>query len=267
VFTGRRYQGYVSRKGRVYDRNSGIKAPPGWWDDIQHCHDEAMFYATRGAFACGASAAYTKAKKNKWLDDMFKPHSGSKVDRSRWTLENCRAEALKYTTRTKFQIGSGSAYQTACVKGWLDEICSPHMGPSPMRVDRGHWTLENCRAEALKYKTRIEFNIGSGSAYQTACVKGWLDEICSPHMVPSPMRVDRGHWTLENCRAEALKYETRAAFKKNSGSAHEAARKNGWLHEICSSHMRPSHMKTRSPHWSLKNYRVDAQKFKISVRE
>lgn len=43
------------------------------------------------------------------------------------------------------------------------------------------WSLEKCKIDALKYKTRKDWLKGSSSAYHKAMSKGWLEECCS-HM-------------------------------------------------------------------------------------
>ena len=43
--------------------------------------------------------------------------------RGHWDIkENCRVEALKYTTRNDFKKGSGGAYEVTRRNGWLDEF-------------------------------------------------------------------------------------------------------------------------------------------------
>jgi hypothetical protein len=49
------------------------------------------------------------------------------------------------------------------------------------RRPKNYWTIETCRAEAIKYSTRKEFNINCPSAYRKSSNEGWIDEICS-HM-------------------------------------------------------------------------------------
>jgi len=54
-----------------------------------------------------------------------------------------------------------------------------------------HWkSKENCRIEALKYKSRNEFNKNSSGAYNNSWSNGWLDELCS-HMVRQGSRYSR----------------------------------------------------------------------------
>ena len=122
-----------------------------------------------------------------------------------------------------------------------------------LRKDLNYWTKERCSAEAKKYKTRTEFGLRSGSAYQAAYENSWLDEICG-HM--KEIRKKNGHWTKERCAAEAKKYKTKSDFFKSCQSAHSAAYSNGWLDEIC------SHMIVLRKHRSKSECRAEAIKYK-----
>jgi hypothetical protein len=151
----------------------------------------------------------------------------------KWTKEKCQEEALKYNSRSEFKKNSGSVYNVSWKNGWLDEICS-HM--VELHKPNNYWTKERCQEEALKYNSRSEFRKNSGSVYNTSWKNGWLDEICS-HMVE--LKKPAGHWTKEKCQEEALKYNSRNEFNKNSRGAYKASHKKGWLDEIC------SHMNTK----------------------
>lgn len=52
--------------------------------------------------------------------------SRERKPRGYWTKEMVRLEALKYTTRKKFQIGTPSAYKLCLQNNWFSEMCS-HM--------------------------------------------------------------------------------------------------------------------------------------------
>jgi hypothetical protein len=101
-----------------------------------------------------------------------------------------------------------------------------------MRKPNGYWNrnIEHCREEALKYNSRKEFSDNSVSAYNAAIANNWLDEICN-HM---DIKKYNGYWNKERCQEEALKYNGRKKFQLGSGSAFSAAKKNGWIEEICS---------------------------------
>lgn len=97
-----------------------------------------------------------------------------------WTVETTGQEALKYSSRRKFKLGSNPAYQAALKGGWLDEICTHMCSP---QKPYGYWDFLRVHLEAMKYSTRNDFRTRSLSAYKVACDKGWLDTVCS-HMSP-----------------------------------------------------------------------------------
>ena len=102
----------------------------------------------------------------------------------------------------------------------------------------GHWNnIENCKEDAVEYKTRSDFKKGNRGAYKACWRNGWLDEVCS-HM--EQIRKPDGYWEVkENCKEESLKYKTRSEFCEGNRGAYKACRRNGWMDEVC------SHMKSR----------------------
>jgi hypothetical protein len=119
----------------------------------------------------------------------------------------------------------------------------------------GYWTKENCRQEALKYKSKVEFGKKNLSAYSIAGRKGWIDEICKHMTKPQPIV----KWTKEECQKESLKYNSRKKFAKGSSGAYSAALKKGWIDEVCS-HMprlsKPKH------YWTKEVCQEEALKYK-----
>jgi predicted GIY-YIG superfamily endonuclease len=111
------------------------------------------------------------------------------------------------------------------------------------------WTKERCQDEALKYKTRGEFQNKSHSAYNSARKNNWLDEICS-HMV-----LLHNKWTKDDCKKEALKYNNRGEFAKNNHKIWSFAKKYNWLDEIC------SHMILLHNNYSKDECRIEALKY------
>lgn len=158
-------------------------------------------------------------KKNGW-NILNKAKTGSVGAILLWTKEKCQIESLKYSYRFDFQKGSRSAYLSASLNGWLDEICSH------MKNKKYIWTeKENCKKEALKYKTRVDFRRKSSSAYDSSLKNKWLDEICS-HM---ESKWKRNYWTYDECKKEALKYSNRNSFSIHSPYVCKLSRKMGWL--------------------------------------
>jgi len=109
------------------------------------------------------------------------------------------------------------------------------------------WTFERCKSEAAKYRTRYEFQKGSGGTYQAAFRNRWIDEICAH------MEKVRTAWTFERCKSEAKGYRTRYEFQKGSSGIYQAARNNGWLDEIC------AHMEKVRTTWTLETCRLEAK--------
>lgn len=74
-----------------------------------------------------------------------------------------------------------------------------------------------------------------------------------------------GYWDEDRCKLDALKFENRNKWSRNSPSAYNAARKNGWLEECC------KHMPTPKPNgyiseWNKEKCKNDAIKYE-SIRE
>ena len=103
------------------------------------------------------------------------------------------------------------------------------------------WTHETLRQEALKYKSRSEFQTDSRGAYKSATRNGILDEVCQ-HMFVYTKKGEQNPryvWTTEMLEQEALEYQTRTEFARKSYGAYSAARKRKLLDQICK-HMKRS---------------------------
>jgi predicted GIY-YIG superfamily endonuclease len=155
-------------------KDSKIK-PRGYWTK-ENCQKESLKYNSRFEYVKGSKGAYESSRRNGWLDDICSHMIEILKPRGYWTKENCQKESLKYKTRLEFQKGSRGAYLSSLRNGWLDDICNDM---EEVVKPSGYWTKEKCKEESLKYKTRLEFQKGSGGAYQSCCKNGWLDEICN----------------------------------------------------------------------------------------
>jgi hypothetical protein len=174
----------------------------GWLDNItQHyekpkrkifwtkerCQTEANNYNKRIDFIKKSKAAYSACARNGWVDDVCSHMKNKHETRYKWTKEKCQKIALKYGYRKEFQQNDKNAYYSAMYNGWLNEICE-HMRWK--KLPNKHWhLLENCKNEALKYKTKTDFIKKSQHVYNISRKNGWLDEICE-HMIP---RGDKYH--------------------------------------------------------------------------
>ncbi len=144
----------------------------------------------------------------------------------KWNKKKCLQESLKYKKRTIFAKESGSAYNSARINGWLDEICS-HMNVIEKKP-KSYWTKERCEKEVVKYNSKKELYKKSPGAYMSMLNNNWLHELC-PHM---RTKKSNGYWTKEKCLEEALRYNSKQEFRKNNESAYVIALKNKWLIEV-----------------------------------
>lgn len=111
-----------------------------------------------------------------------------------WTKENCVKEVLKYHTRKSFSVGSPRAYEVLRKNDCLNEACF-HMKREKSPPNYWH-NIENCKKEALKYKTRVEFSKKSPYVYSFSLRSNWLDEICK-HMKPIGDRYNKCIYSYE----------------------------------------------------------------------
>lgn len=198
-----------------------IQKPNGYWTK-EKCFEEALKYQTRTEFQRGCESAYSKARKNGWLDELC-AHMRAVMKPSRyWSKEQCAAEAMKYEKRLDFQKGSESAYCAALKNGWLETICS-HM--IEIKKAKGYWSKENCLEEALTYETRTDFNIGCNGAYKVALREGWLDEICS-HMTPVGNEYLRGLYLIINQKLNKAYIGLTSDFERRKQEHFKGSRTN-----------------------------------------
>lgn len=144
----------------------------------------------------------------------------------RWTYEKVIEDSLRYQNYSDW-VGTGS-YQVAHKRGWLKDA-SAHMTRG--QFERGYWTPELLKVDALQYKSRKEWQIKSNSAYTAAYKQNIIDEV-APHMKPL-----RKSWNLESCKVSAGNYATRKEWQRAEGGAYNAALRNKWL-DSCCGHMR-----------------------------
>lgn len=197
------------------------KKPDGYWT-LNRCKEDALNYKTRMEWRRN-SQGYDSARKSGWIEECC----GHMIERREWNKDVCKKVALKYKTRIQWKKSEDKGgYSAACRNGWIDDCCK-HM-ERVFNVSR-YWTLETCKEDALKYRFRGEWKKRRGYVYQTARENGWLEECCK-HM--EELARPKGYWTLEICKEDALKYSTKAEWRKSS-PGYDAAIRNGWYGECC----------------------------------
>lgn len=216
------------------------------------CQEAALQCQTKKEFKQKYSGAHYAATKNRWLNELCSHMKSVRNPSGYWTKEKCRDEAKKYDTRREFQEKSNVAYNKAYQNKWLDDICT-HMHQT--RKPAGYWTKEKCHEEALKYKTRGEFQKKANTVYRRAHSNTWLDDICA-HMIN--IRKPNDYWTKEKCHEIALQFKEKKDFRSSAGNVYAAAHRGGWIDEICS-HMQP-HRKPAG-YWTKERCITEATKF------
>lgn len=147
------------------------KKPRGYWNNYDNCYNEAKKCKTKGEFKTKYPCAYRNSRQNGWLD-KFDWFEEVRKPRGYWTKEHCFEEAKKYKTSGEFQKNNPVAYTTSIRNGWFSEY-----DWLTKQKPNGYWNnYDNCYNEAIKYKTRTEFEKHCGSAYQSAKRNGWLDD-------------------------------------------------------------------------------------------
>jgi very-short-patch-repair endonuclease len=163
------------RIDRSEDKNPAFK-----WT-AEKIHKEALKYKGRREFYARSGGAYNAAIRTKILDQVCSHMSknlsaGRKADI--WSFDKIQKEALKYKSRSRFQLNAIGAYTRARITGVLDRVCS-HMSFS-----RHYRSNEQLSEIAKLYSARGDFQKEEYGAYQAALKRDILDKICS-HMKKS----------------------------------------------------------------------------------
>lgn len=64
-----------------------------------------------------------------------------------WTLNECKQDALNYTSKKEWREGNFSAYNKACYNGWLAQCCG-HMTNTNSRKKKPELTYEEVAEKA-----------------------------------------------------------------------------------------------------------------------
>ena len=208
------------------------RRPRGYWT-LERLQADALRFQTRGAWQKGSPTAYQAANKRGLLGDCCGHMVEGKKPDGHWTIDRLRADALRFETKSAWAEGSPSAYRAARIKGFFEACCAHMVGP---RKPVGYWTLERCKEDALRFETKSAWTAGSPAVYSAAHKQGFLEE-CFGHMIE--LQKPHGYWTLERCKEDALRFETRSDWQKGSRGAYQAAHAKGLLEECCGHMMVP----------------------------
>jgi hypothetical protein len=226
---------------------------------LKMCLESTIGFNTITEWKKNNGGAYKAALSYGWKEECIK-----NFDSKKWTKEKVFADALKYDRPSDWVKNSRQANSVALKNGWKEEIIKTIFIPKNKKLvvskNKGHWNIESCKEEALKYENKRQWRNGSGSSYAAALKKGWLVECCA-HMTKLQKQSPAGTWTKEKCLLEASKYNRPSDWNKNSGGSYSSAMKKGWLNECCA-HMTIRKTKPDRFWWDKNNCITDALKYK-----
>jgi hypothetical protein len=92
------------------------------------------------------------------------------------------------------------------------------------------WDVDSSLLEVKKYNNRNDFYKKSSRAYEILRKNNLLNIGCSHMKKPYYSAIK---WSINKCKKNAKKYNSRIEFQKNDKKAYEAAKNHRWLDEIC----------------------------------
>ncbi len=233
---------YISKRGWIDEicaHMLQIKKKNGYWTK-ERCAQEAKKYSKRLEFRRKSPAAFGRAFKNGWLEDICSHMSYNQYEPKIWTKSVCMTEAKKYETRGVFKKNNPTAYKAALNNGWLDElyIDHPFHGYTSKRLmiamesrdktnSHKYWTKERIIEKCKDFNSLTEFANKCSGAYDAARNIGIMD------VIRNILKPDSIRWTKEMLQAEAYKYDNKKDFRINSKKAYDVAIKRKILEEIC----------------------------------
>ena len=231
----------------------------GHWNIKENVLAEALKYKTRSEFSRNSAGAYNSAKQNGWYDECIAhmDYAEGHTPANFWTKEKVLSIAKKYDNRLDWVKNNKKSVDAARRNGWMEKAIS-HMNLSIKPF--GYWEVkENVLAEALKHKTKKQWQKKSNGSMKSARKNGWYEE-ATAHMIKSKNYKPKGYWTKELCQIEALKYNDKSEWYKNHLTSYNAAYKYGWLDE-CSTHFVQKN--NQKGYWNVKKHVLEeALKYK-----
>lgn len=192
----------------------------------------ASKYSTIRDWRASEEAAYNKALKMKWLNEVTIHMTRLIKVSGHWSKEAVIESARQYKSQTEWKKEYGGAWSKAVKMGWMQDACAhmDFMDESKIKP-QGYWTKVRVLESAKKYRTQAEWNKAVSSAVGVASKKGWIKE-ATAHMSPSrPNRMANGFWTKERVLEDAQKFSSMTEWQKTSRAAVSKAYRMGWIDE------------------------------------
>lgn len=233
--------------------------PFGYWNDLNHCLEEASHYQNKNELEKKRYGCYHSFLRNGWMDKLDELYSN---------------KIIQYRNMEE-KIHSVYVYEikdlNTCYVGRTNNI---------KRRDRQHrngdrhsdgrithdclWKFCNKNKIDIPKPIILEENLNaSGSQKQE---EYWLEKYEKDGwktLNTGVVGVNRGSlgayfkWTYEKCKEIALQCKNKEEFKKVNQSAHNSARKNGWINDFFIQKKRPN------GYWdNLENCMEEAKKYR-----
>ena len=122
--------------------------------------------------------------ENTWNKGLKRPN--------KWSDQQLKKSASKYTSLYEWRKKEGSAYVTASQRKLLDDVTG-HM--TKLKRYR-FWSKQRVLESALKYENKVSWLNNDSTAYSMAHVRGWLKE-ATKHMVALGSHYYRCIYSLE----------------------------------------------------------------------
>ena len=121
--------------------NDRLDSDMGWPKHVDHiwtfetCLSEARRFEWKVDWVTGSPSSYVAARKHGWLKEITKIVGFTQKPSMeiKWTKMACSEDAKRFSSRSEWQVKSGSAYKKARLSGWLDEISDSSFGQKRSR--------------------------------------------------------------------------------------------------------------------------------------
>lgn len=165
----------------------------------------------------------------------------------RVTNQEIIERSKKYKHWSDWVEAEGGSLSILAAQRGIRHLCGPY-GSSRRNM---RWTEEMLIDDAQRFKTRLEWQKGSPTAYQRAHDLKILEKCCVH------MKVLRKRWTDDELIAEVRKYTDRLSWRKSSRATYSLAQRRGLMHECCA-HMPNIEFRTR---WTVEACLTEARKY------
>ena len=145
----------------------------------------------------------------------------------KWDEKSCFEEAKKYSKKSDFKKKSNGAYASSVKNGWYKSYTWFGNNKNNVTHSRGYWNYKTCYEEALKYRSRKEFEKKSDTAAKKAWKNKWMDDYT---WFEPPQR--KNYWNYETCKKASQECSTRTKFARKYDTAYKMSLKNNWLNEF-----------------------------------